>query len=718
MNKEIINKIKTELKIKDEQVISVLTLLEEGNTVPFIARYRKEATGSLDEEQIRVVEKEYAYQTNLPKRKEEVTRLIDEKGMLTEELKQEIQKAVKLQTIEDIYLPYKEKRKTKATEAIKKGLEPLSEYMMSFPKGEGSIEQEAIKFLNDEVKDTKEAIEGAGFIIAEKISDTAKHREFIRNETYKSGIIVTKAKKKAAVLDEKGKFEMYYDFQQAVSKIPSYRILAFNRAEKEKVISVNLELIEQSFLDYLIKEEVKDPESAAAKYYNEIVKDAYKRLISPSIEREIRSLLTEKADLHAIDMFAKNLELLLLQPPLKEKMVLGLDPAFRTGCKVAVITKTGMLSKIDIIYPTEPRNDIEGSSRKLDIILKEFPIDQIVIGNGTASRETEAFVKGYFAKRETKIPISIISEAGASVYSASKLAQAEFPDLQVEQRSAVSIARRIQDPMAELVKIEPRSIGVGQYQHDVNQKVLAENLDFVMIKNINKVGVNLNTASSELLKYVSGLDKTIAKNIVDYRNEIGVFTKRSELKKVKRLGAKAFEQAAGFLKIIDGKEPLDSTFIHPESYKLAKLIIKELKVDTNKLGNEENNEQLKDVNINKLAEAHLVSTIIISDIISAFKTPNIDLREEIEVAEFDATITKIEDLKPGMEVQGQVRNIVDFGAFVDIGLKNDALIHISQISTSFVSNVLDVLSIGDVKKFKVKDVDVNKGRIQLTLKEN
>jgi uncharacterized protein len=717
MNNEIISSITKELKIKTSQVNAVLELLNEGNTVPFIARYRKEATGSLDEEQIRVIEKEYAYMVNVSKRKEEVLRLIDERGMLTEEIKLAIEKASKLQQIEDIYLPFKEKRKTKATEAIKLGLEPLAEFIMTFPTEIDVIKNKALDFITEDVVSVEKAIEGASYIIAEQIADTAKYREFIRDYLYQHGVVVTKAKKKAVELDEKKKYEMYYDFSQSVKKLPSYRILAFNRGEKEKILNVSVDVNTDEIYDFLYQSVVQNEASDSAKYLKDIVIDAYKRLIFPSLEREIRSLLTNKADIHAIELFSKNLDVLIMQPPLKEKMVLGIDPAFRTGCKIAVIDKTGMVCEIDVIYPTEPRNDYKNSVLKLEKVLEKYPIDQVVIGNGTASRETEAFMKKYFSEYNHHMPISIVSEAGASVYSASKIAQLEFPELQVEQRSAVSIARRIQDPMAELVKIDPKAIGVGQYQHDVNQKQLSENLDFVMIKNINKVGVNVNTASRELLKYVSGLDNTIAKNIVDYRNENGEFKKRSDLKKVKRLGAKAFEQAAGFLKILNGDEILDSTFIHPESYKLAKSLIKDLKIKTNMFGTEEIKSLIDTFDVHELASTYDVSYIIIKDILDAFISPNIDLRDDLIVATFDTSITKIEDLKVDMKVQGQIRNIVDFGAFVDIGLKNDALVHISEVSERFVSNVADVLTIGDVLSFRVKEVDVKKGRIQISLKE-
>lgn len=711
MNQTIINNLAKDLNIKVEQVKCVLDLLSDNNTVPFIARYRKEATGSLTEEQIFSIEKEYKYLANLEKRKEEIIRLIDERGMLTAELAVEINKSIKLQQVEDLYLPYKEKRKTKATEAIKKGLEPLANYITN--NIESNYETEATKYLNEEVASIEEAISGAGFIISERISDTAKYREYIRNFYFKNAILNTKVKKNGPSLDEKSKYEMYYEFSQGINKIQSYRILAINRAEKEKIIGVSIEVNTENIIDYLVKETMGNKNNETYKLF---IIDALKRLITPSIERETRAFLTDKASTTAIDMFAKNLDKLIMQPPVKNKIVLGLDPAFRTGCKIAVIDITGALLHVDVMFPTEPHNDIAGSSKKMNSLIKKYKVNQIVIGNGTASRETEEFVKNNL--EDNTIPYNIISEAGASVYSASKLAQNEFPDLTVEKRSAVSIARRIQDPMAELVKIDPKSIGVGQYQHDVNQKELSENLDFTMIKNINIVGVDVNTASAELLKYVSGLDATIAKNIVAYREENGVINSRTEIKKVKRLGPKAFEQAAGFLKILDGKEPLDQTFIHPESYSVAKKIIKDLKIDIKNLGTEEVKQIVESSDKVAICEEYDLSIILLNDILKSLTAPNIDARGELTVASFDKAITKIEDLKIGMIIEGEVRNIIEFGAFVDIGLKNDALVHISEISNSFVKNVSDFLEIGDIKKFKVKEVDVEKGRIQLSLKES
>lgn len=717
MNKEIIKNLAKELKLKESQIEAVLNLLEEGSTVPFISRYRKEATGNLDEDAIRSIEKEYKYQANVAKRREEIIRLIDEKGMLTDELKNQINSASILQQLEDLYLPFKEKRKTKATEAIKNGLEPLAIYILKFPKSREMIELEASKYINENVISVEKAVEGAGFIIAEKISDTAKYREFIRKDMYRTGVLVSKVKRNGIEKDEQSKYEMYYDFSQAVSKLPHYRVLAFNRGEKEKILNVKVDYVFDRAYDFIFRTECKNKHGYTTVLFENIINDALNRLIIPSLEREIRSLITEKAEENAIKLFGDNLDVLIMQPPVKNKTILSFDPAFRTGCKLAVIDQTGALIHIDVVYPHQPVNKIDQSNKKLDDILARFNIDMIVGGNGTASRETETYVLNYLEQRKLNIPFTIVSEAGASVYSASKIAQNEFPDLSVEKRSAISIARRVQDPMAELVKIDPKAIGVGQYQHDVNQKALGENLDFVMIKNINKVGVDVNTASAELLKYVSGLDKTIAKNIVEYRTENGKFTSRTQLKKVKRLGAKAFEQSAGFLKILDGKDQLDATFIHPESYKLANALIKHLGIKKDEFGTPSVVEKCDAAIINDLVDEFQSNEILISDILKSIKSPNIDIRDSLSVAKFDKSITKIEDLNKGMKVQGQVRNIVDFGAFVDIGLKNDALVHVSQISNTFVSQVSDFLKIGDVKEFTVLDIDSEKGRIQLTLKE-
>lgn len=715
MNQEIISNLSKELSITSKQINSVLSLLEEGNTVPFIARYRKEVTGNLDEEEIRSIEKEYSYLQKLEERKQEVIRLIDEKGMLTEDLVKQINASNKLQEVEDIYLPFKEKRKTKATEAIANGLEPLANFILTFPKQEGSIEQEATKYVNDKVASVEEAIIQAGYIIAENLSETKDVRQHLRKLFYDEGIIVTKAKKDAKTIDEKKKYEIYYDFKEPLKKLKSYRVLAINRSEKEKVISVKVEVDDEQVLAYLEKFLIKK-DSDATKYLKEFIKDCYKRLLYPSLVREMRNIITEQASERAIELFSENLETLLMQPPVHDKTVLGVDPAYRTGCKLAVIDPTSKLLEIKVMYPTKPKEDIVGSEKILDQLLDKYPINQIVVGNGTASRETESFLRNYIKNNKLDMPLSIVSEAGASVYSASKLAQTEFPDLHVEERSAVSIARRIQDPMAELVKIDPKSIGVGQYQHDVNQKELGESLDFVMLKNINKVGVNINTASGELLKYVSGLDKTIANNIVSYREENGSFKNRSEIKNVKRLGPKAYEQCAGFLKVLDGDQPLDSTFIHPESYDVAISFIKQYDLDLAELGTEAMISKLSKINIKEVSQELKVSEQLITDLVEALASSQIDIRDELVTAEFDPSITSIDEVKPGMMIKGQVRNVVDFGAFVDIGIKNDGLIHISEISDQYIKDVTDVLKIGDIRDFRVKDVDIEKGRVQLSLK--
>lgn len=715
MNQEIISNLSKELSITSKQINSVLSLLEEGNTVPFIARYRKEVTGNLDEEEIRSIEKEYSYLQKLEERKQEVIRLIDEKGLLTEDLVKQINASNKLQEVEDIYLPFKEKRKTKATEAIANGLEPLANFILTFPKQEGSIEQEATKYVNDKVASVEEAIIQAGYIIAENLSETKDVRQHLRKLFYDEGIIVTKAKKDAETIDEKKKYEIYYDFKEPLKKLKSYRVLAINRSEKEKVISVKVEVDDEQVLAYLEKFLIKK-DSDATNYLQEFIKDSYKRLLYPSLVREMRNILTEQASERAIELFSENLETLLMQPPVHDKTVLGVDPAYRTGCKLAVIDPTSKLLEIKVMYPTKPKEDIVGSEKILDQLLAKYPINQIVVGNGTASRETESFLRNYIKNNKLDMPLSIVSEAGASVYSASKLAQTEFPDLHVEERSAVSIARRIQDPMAELVKIDPKSIGVGQYQHDVNQKELGESLDFVMLKNINKVGVNINTASGELLKYVSGLDKTIANNIVSYREENGSFKNRSEIKNVKRLGPKAYEQCAGFLKVLDGDQPLDSTFIHPESYDVAISFIKQYDLDLAELGTEAMISKLSKINIKEASQELKVSDQLITDLVEALASSQIDIRDELVAAEFDPSITSIDEVKPGMMIKGQVRNVVDFGAFVDIGIKNDGLIHISEISDQYIKDVTDVLKIGDIRDFRVKDVDIEKGRVQLSLK--
>ncbi len=717
MEKIIINLAK-ELNLNEKQISTVLTLLEDGSTVPFIARYRKEHTGNLDEEQIRTIEKQFSYAVNLQNRKEEVIRLIDEKGLLTPALKEEILNAEKLTNVEDLYLPYKEKKRTKATTAFENNLEPLAKLILS--NNFSTLIESSKKFINENVKSSEDALEGAGYIISEWISENAKTRDMIRNTTYKYSLLEVKAKKNIEELDAEKKYEMYYDFNQKINKLPSYRILAFNRGEREKKLNVKINFDIEWLVSKLSNYYCRTTNEEVVEFIENAIKDSLKRLICPSIEREIRKTLTESAEGYAINLFSENLDKLIMEPPCKDAWILGVDPAFRTGCKLAVISPQGKLESIDVIYP-HPKKGQEAkidelhatSIKKLNKISSLYNIDKIVIGNGTASRETERFFKEKFSIA----PIHIISEAGASVYSASKLAQEEFPDLAVEERSAASIARRYQDPMSELVKIDPQSIGVGQYQHDVNQKVLAENLNFVLIKNINKVGVDLNTASIELLKYVSGLDKSTAKNIVEFRNENGKFTNRKQLMDVKRLGKKAFEQCAGFLKIADGDNKLDATFIHPENYKLAKLILKEIACSIDEIGSDHIIEVIKSVNSSQLAQALDSNVIVVDDILKALTEPMLDIREKRDNVEFDKSINSIDDLEVGLNVMGQVRNIVEFGAFVDIGIKEDGLIHISHLSNNFVKNVRDVVNIGDIIKVKVLNIDYEKGKVQLSLKD-
>ncbi len=716
MNQEIIKQVATNLNIKPRQVSVVLEMLNDKNTVPFIARYRKDQTGNLNEDEIREIEKIYQYAANLQTRKEEVIRLISEKKMLTPELEKAINAAEKLQTIEDIYLPFKEKRKTKATEAIKAGFEPLAKLILKYPRQDGIIKEQAINYLTDDYPTVEQAIEQAGFIIAELISENAKHRDYVRRSVRRFGTLKTTVKKSAAEHEELYKYEMYKEFEQNVSKLPSYRILAVNRGEKQKILNAKIEADHDYLIQNLLNFETKRFENDSNKYMELIVQDSYKRLIYPAIEREIRKELTEKAQASAIELFSDNLEKLILESPVKDKIILGVDPAYRTGCKMAVINAESKPLDISVMYPHKPINKHEQAKKIVTSLFTKYQFEQIVIGNGTASRETEKFIRDWAKETGYNGAISIVSEAGASVYSASKIAQNEFPNLQVEERSAISIARRVQDPMAELVKIDPKAIGVGQYQHDVNQKELSESLDFVMLKVINSVGVDVNTASQELLKYISGLDKTTAKNIVEYREANGKFKNRKELLKVPRLGPKAFEQAAGFLKIMDGTEMLDQTFIHPESYKLAKAIIDKSQNTKNQLGTAEFIEKLEQ-NIDQIMTlSEDVHTL--KDIIEAFKQPNLDIREKANAAEFSSEITSIDDVKVGMRVPGQIRNIVEFGAFVDIGIKNDGLVHISQLSNSYIKDVREIVNIGDIKEFRVISVDEKKNQVQLSLKEN
>ncbi len=714
MNETIIKEISEELKVKIGQVEATLKLLEDGNTIPFIARYRKEATGNLDEEQIRKISEVYTYQVNLLKRKEDVIRLIDEKGLLTEELKNQILSANKLVEVEDLYRPYKEKKKTKATEAIKNGLEPLAKKIMSFPV-EGSLELLAKPYINDAVKDVGNALEGAGFIIAEWISDNASYRKYIRTNSYLYGMIVTAKKKNAE--DSELIYSMYYDFKEAVKQLKAHRVLAINRAENEKVITVSLEVNEDKFIDYLKKKLIKNEKSFVVPVVESAIKDSYKRLISPSIEREIRSELTEKANEIAIDNFGKNLENLLLQPPMKDKMVLGFDPAYRTGCKLAVIEPTGKKVAIKVIYPHEPKNLYEESKKIVLELIDKYKIDIIAIGNGTASRESEAFIADVIKSSTRKVEYIIVSEAGASVYSASKLAIEEFPDLHVEERSAISIGRRLQDPLAELVKIDPESIGVGLYQHDVPDKRLKEVLDFVVEKAVNLVGVNINTASAFLLKYVSGITKKNIEKIIAYREEKGRINSREELKKSKILSDKTYEQAIGFLRVVDGENPLDVTGIHPESYHVTLELLNLVNSKVEDIGTEKLVLSLENLNKEETAKKLNTDIYTLEDIINSLKKPNRDPRDEMPKPILKSDILHLEDLKVGMKLQGTVRNVAPFGVFIDIGLKNDGLAHISKLSNHYVKDPMDVVSVGDIVDCYVDEILLEKKKVSLSLIE-
>lgn len=709
MNQEIITEISEELSIKKGQVETTLKLLSEGNTIPFIARYRKEATGSLDEEQIRKISEVYEYQVNLLKRKEDVSRLIEEKGLLTEELKQQIFKCQKLVEIEDLYRPYKEKKKTKATDAINNGLEPLAKIMMSFPQ-----EISYDKFINDKVKTKEEAITGAKYIISEWISDNAYYRKWIRNYIYHNGNIVTTKKKNA--IDETKIYEMYYNYQEKIKFIKPHRILAINRAEAENIVSVSLDIDDNEVLKYLESKVIKKEDSIVTQDVKEAIKDSYKRLIKPSIDREIRADLKENAEVQAIDIFGKNLEKLLLQPPMKDKIVLGLDPAYRTGCKLAVIDNVSRVLEIAVIYPHEPKNMWNQSKEKIKELVHKWNVDIIAIGNGTASRESEALVSETIKEiTDKRVEYIIVSEAGASVYSASKLAIEEFPNLHVEERSAISIARRLQDPLNELIKIDTKSIGVGLYQHDVNSKKLNESLDFVVSKAVNNVGVNINTASFSILRYVSGLTKSAIDNILKYREEKGKIHSREELKKIKSLGSKAYEQAIGFIRIIDGDNILDKTPIHPESYPITLSLLKLLDSSEKEIGTSKLNEKLDKIDFEKTCEQLSVDKYTLEDIIKALRQPNRDYRDSFDKPLLKSDILHIEDLSVGMKLQGTVRNVVDFGVFIDIGLKNDGLAHISKLTKQYIKHPLDILNIGDIVDCYVESIHLDKNKVSLTL---
>lgn len=712
MNEDIIKQIALELNIRVEQVKSTLKMLEDGNTIPFIARYRKEVTGNLDEEQIRSISEVYEYQVNLLKRKEDVIRLIDEKGLLTDKIKTEVMNASKLVEVEDLYRPYKEKKKTKATEAIKNGLEGLAKIILSFPKELYTVD----KFLNDNVKTKEDAIEGAKYIIAEYISDNAYYRKWIRNDIYNNSKIVTKKKKNA--VDEKKVYEMYYDYSEDVKYIKPHRVLAVNRGEKEGVLSVSLEYNKEYIYNYLEKKLIKDENSECAIYVKDAIVDSYKRLIGPSVEREIRSELTEKSEEGAIEVFAKNLENYLLTPPMKDKMILGLDPAYRTGCKLAVIDYTGQMLDIKVIYPHEPKNDFEESKKIVLDLIDKYNIDVIAIGNGTASRESETFIANVIKDAKRSVSYIIVNEAGASVYSASKLAIEEFPNLHVEERSAISIARRLQDPLSELVKIDSKSIGVGQYQHDVKEKNLNEALDFVVSKSVNNVGVNINTASASILKYISGLTKKSIEKIIDFRNKHGRFNSRNELIDNKILSAKAYEQSIGFMRVLDGSNPLDKTSIHPESYDKTTKLLESIGMNYDSLGTEELVQKLDNIDIDDYSKKLDIDIYTLEDIINSLKKPNRDPRDDFDKPILKSDVLHIEDLKKGMELEGTVRNVVDFGAFIDIGIKNDGLVHISKITDRYIKHPSEVLSVGDIVTCYVDEVFLDKGKVALSLIKN
>ena len=713
MNEMIIKEMSKDLNISEKQVQTVLTLLSEGNTIPFIARYRKEATGALDEEVIRKIEEVYVYQENLLKRKEDVIRLIAEKKMLTEELKNEILACQKLVEVEDLYRPYKEKKKTKATEAIALGLEPLAKMIMTF-KETGSLDSLASKFVNDKVKTIDEALTGASYIIAEWISDNAYYRKWIRSFLYKNASLTSKKKKNS--VDENATYTIYYDFSEPLKGLKPHRILAINRGEKEGILTVKLDYDEEKIIEFLEKKIIKR-ESFANPLVKSAIKDSLKRLILPSVEREIRADLKEKGEDRAIENFSSNVEYLLLTPPLKDKVVLGYDPAFRTGCKLAVLDKTGKPLEIAVIYPTEPHNDIEGSKKKILELIDKYNIDIIAIGNGTASRESETFIADTIKDAKRKVEYVIVSEAGASVYSASPLAISEFPSLTVEKRSAISIGRRIQDALAELVKIDPKSIGVGLYQHDVPEKKLDESLGFVVLKTVNGVGVNINTASSSLLSYVSGLNKKVIKELIDTRDKKGKFKSREELLKVKGMTPKVYEQSIGFLRIVDGDNPLDKTSVHPESYEKVEKLLEYLNLSVNDLGSEKLIETLDKINEDEIIKKLDIDKYTLDDIISSLKQPERDLRDKYPQHVLRSDILHIEDLKKGEKLQGTVRNVVDFGLFIDIGLKNDGLAHISKLCNEYLRHPSEKFSVGDIVDCYVDSIDLEHKKVGLSLIE-
>lgn len=711
MDNSLIETIVSKYQFSEKQIKAVLKLLKENNTVPFIARYRKEATGGLDEVEIKQINDEYNYMLNLQKRKEEVIHNIEQQGLLTSDLKQDILTQTKLQRVEDLYRPYKQKKKTRATEAKRKGLEDLADWF-SQSKLDTKIEDKAQLFLNDEVTTIEDAIEGAKDIIAERISDNPQYRSKILKDVFNQGLIVSSKKKKAE--DEKQTFSMYYDYNEPIKRIANHRVLAMNRGEKEKVLSIKIDFDTTRIQREIANVEIKT-QNEATPFIKEAIQDSLKRLILPSIEREIRGDLTQNAESHAIDVFSENLRNLLLQPPMKGKQILGVDPAFRTGCKLAVVNPFGTFIAKGVIYPHPPISKVEEAEKELVKVISDYNIELLAIGNGTASRETEQFVAKVIKKYQLQAQFIIVNEAGASVYSASEIARQEFPDFQVEERSAVSIGRRVQDPLSELVKIDPKSIGVGQYQHDVNQKDLSSALTFVVETAVNQVGVDVNTASKSLLQYVSGLTSTIAQNIIDYREENGPIKHHKEISSIKRLGAKTFEQSIGFLRIVDGEEPLDNTAIHPESYDVAYRMLHQLDLTAQDIGSVKLKNTLSNVNISTLVSQLNIGEPTLKDIIQSLIAPNRDPRDEFETPILKSDVLSIEDLSKGMKLNGTVRNVVDFGAFVDIGVKQDGLVHISKLSKKFVKNPMDMISVGDIVEVWILDIDENKGKVSLTM---
>ncbi len=714
----ITEKIASELNIKTSQVENTIKLIDDGNTIPFIARYRKEVTGNLSDETLREFDERLTYLRNLEKRKEEITRLIDEQGKLTEELQQAIEKSEILSELEDIYRPYKQKKRTRATIAKEKGLEPLSNiiYLQSDKR---DINEIAKEFINPEkgVETIEDALNGAKDIIAETVADNAEYRKKMKKLCNREAVVTIKATKE----DEKSPYEMYYDFNESLRSLPSHRILAINRGEKEEYLKVKVEKPDEKVIDFIEKDIIKDKNNQFGKILEESIEDSYKRLIEPSVDRELRNELSEKAEEKAIKVFGKNAKQLLLQAPIKNITVLGFDPAYRTGCKLAVIDQNGKLLDTATVYPTEPQNDVEGATKVINNFIEKYNINMIAIGNGTASRESEMFVSDLISKNKKEIYYAIVSEAGASVYSASKLATEEYPDINVSLRGAISIARRLQDPLAELVKIDPKAIGVGQYQHDVNQKKLSESLTGVVEDAVNSVGVDVNTATPSLLSYVSGINKQVAKNIVEYRDANGSLKQRKELLKVPKLGKAAYEQCAGFLRIYNGKNPLEITGVHPESYEKAEKLLTKMGYTVDDLINNERllqlRKELQKVDVKTMAKELDIGELTLQDIINELSKPGRDPREDIPKQILRSDVLKFEDLKENMVLKGTVRNVTDFGAFVDIGVKHDGLVHISQLSNSFVKNPSDVVAVGDIVNVKVIGIDQEKQKVSLSMKE-